>query len=70
MIPPLCKDCVAYAPSNLGEGFDTCHNPNLNPGASLVRGSSSERFCSVARSYEHLCGVEGKFFVKRERAAA
>ena len=70
----LCKDCRFYRVpwldrvSLLGSRYAKCMNPGVTVGHDyLISGKqrSSATFCSVARSYDHLCGVKGRYWQAR-----
>lgn len=63
--PKLCKNCLYYQKSWLGHLFgvntlDKCYNPIVT--SDRVTGDKKSKSCKEARSYEFLCGRDGKYF--------
>ncbi len=61
----LCKDCLYYKKSWLGHLFrnnslDRCYNPIIT--GDLVTGDKKSESCKLARDFEILCGISGKYF--------
>ena len=68
--PNLCINCKFFMKSFLtGNQYGKCSLfPKTETDIDLVTGVKKDakyQFCSIARDYEHLCGKEGKKYIKR-----
>jgi hypothetical protein len=66
----FCKDCTHFIPHPCGRvKYATCSKFPQNLKVYLVSGDVSHkecRYCSILRENENRCGVDGKFFEKKE----
>ena len=75
LVPKLCIHCKHFITDNEGDQYATCslfprttiNNGYLVTGVEEEKKPSEYAFCSVARNFDNMCGLDGKLYQKKRK---